>query len=319
MRSRLIEALLSKGLSVHAAHHEGACAMDAICMAGECSLQDFTMFLEHADRERINERLRSGLTPLQQLCLEKDGLGLRIRDLEGKISALIEFGADPNLRTRKGDPLAVACLNEGNTVAARQLLKNGASWTDSHDNGINVALAAVLKGNKPFLEWMLSSKTDFPWDASCTIEHRIRSTVRNQITHSISGCSGLHLAALHGTLPIVRFFVEKKLLEVDCLCHNRRLTPLHFAALEGVRSVSTIYSPRVPISWLAMSMARRPCSTLSGVENQAGVRKLLELGAVPEHQDFHYNTPLSEAIKDGHHEVKHILAAAVREWQQSSS
>ena len=312
-RSELIAILLEKGVSVHAEAGSFSSAIEAACLPGDCSFQDFAMILDRADQKLINDRLPIPTEPtaLELLCLESSKAGLRVREKERKLEALVKAGADPNTRTKGGDPLAVACISSDESDAARWLLQAGAQWNDATETGFNVALTAVLLGQQDFLLWIRDQNPDFPWTASCTIEHRIRATPQNRTMSSISGCNGLHLAALNGDMAILKFFLQNRLLDVNCVCPDRLLTPVHFAALAGHMEC---------IEYLASQGADLMARDANGAtplfyavwgRQPGSVRKLLQLGAEPHHKDFEHNTPLGEAVKDGHPEARQLLITAL--------
>ncbi len=315
VRSELIAILLEKGVSVHAPAGSFSSAMEAACLPGECSFQDFAMILNQADKKLLNHRLPipTDKTPLELLCLESRGAGLRVREKETKLKALVNAGADPNTRTKAGEPLSVACICSDESDAARWLLQAGAQWHDATENGFNVVLTAALLGEQDLLLWIRDQNPEFLWTASCTIEHRIRAASQNKTMHSISGCTGLHLAALNGNMGILKFFLRNRLLDVNCVCPDRRLTPMHFAAVAGhMECIEYLASQGADVMARDVNGATPLFYAVWG-RQPGGVRKLLELGAVARHLDFEYNTLLSEAVKDGHPEVKQLLFAAVRE------
>ncbi|KAF4486756.1 Ankyrin repeat, PH and SEC7 domain containing protein secG [Colletotrichum fructicola Nara gc5] len=160
-------------------------------------------------------------TPLHHACSFIDGMEGSIEggERESIIYQLIHEGADINAQGRDGmTPLHCASI-EGNSRAVAILIEAGANVDIQDASGTTPLLWAAYKG------WEDIAKN--LWE------------VANKRRRDIEGRTVLHLAALSGQTPIVRWLVVDQGVEKEAQ-DSRMRRPLHWAVQNGHEEVAAL-------------------------------------------------------------------------------
>ena len=265
-RLDIVQALLSRGVSIHSPAR-GISVLEESCWSSVCSTNLFTELLKYADRAKVNDAGSGKRSPLHSLCIEPD-----IPDREQRIKALIDAGADPSLPSKSDSdgslPPAVLAVLKSFPDAAITMLRNGADMKAKSHNGINVAMAAAMRGSMGLLMYIQQEAgPDWDWKTTCSYSVTLTTRLYRGRPTQYHGCNALHLAAFYGQPDVIRFYLDNEYLGVSDATTNYNMTPLHFAALGG----------------------------------SAGcIRYLVSKGADIEAKSSDSSTPLHQAAKAGH-------------------
>ena len=303
-RCELTEALLNRKVSIHSSVR-GLSTMDEACLPGICNMEMFKRLLQHAEPARMNDVNVCGRTPLQSLCFEQDAENRRVLDRELKVKLLLQNGADPNLPYQaEGMPPAVLAIRRDLADCARVLLENGADPKCKGEDGMDIALAAALKGCMRLLSWLQDKfGADWDWKATCSVSVAMGKDLWRKT--AIHGCNALHLAALNDHVTALEFYLNNSYVDLDQRNHDSALLPLHFAAMGGsVEVIRFLASKGVDIDAKTGLEEATALHLATRARHPECVRTLLGLGCAREPRDVDGLTPLVMAIK--------INAVAVR-------
>ncbi len=200
--------------------------------------------------------------PLHAVCLEQN-----LPDREKRVDALIKAGADPNFPfesdTEGTVPSAVLAVMKDAPGCAIAMLKNGADMTATTENGIDVAIAAAVKGAGTVLSFIQKEAETRPggWDWTTTCSLAVTLAALHGRPTRYHGCNALHLAAFHGQVVSLQFYLNNKYLPIDGnLLHPR----LHGAPLRRhgriPRGGGAIWCPRAPTSRHGRMTRARRCT-----------------------------------------------------------
>jgi ankyrin repeat protein len=227
---QLIQSMLARGLDLYQGH-EGLSCLEAIC---HCRIKRddhtkqslFRLLLDHAGLSELN-----ALNPATQRGLIHEAAA---GDSAWVVEELIRRGADPNLRTGPAGisrPALSNHISRGSINSAIALLHNGADPTMLDAYQMDAAIVAASYGSSSFLKELALAEKRFPWrinwQRTCTVPFPENGSGNR------SGLSALHLAASHGNVETLRFYLDRQLLgNIDCL-DSDGLTPLIHAAWTG--------------------------------------------------------------------------------------
>ena len=308
-RCDLTDALLNRNVSVHSPVR-GLSTMDEACLPGICNMEMFKRLLQRADPTRMNDVNVFGRTPLQSLCFEQDTESRRVFDRELKVKELLQHGADPDLAYKVDKtPPAVLAVRRDLADCARVLLENGASAKGRAEDGMDIALAAALKGCMRLLAWIQEKHgADWDWKATCSVPVAMGRDVWKTVT--ATGCTALHLAALNGHVHALEFYLGHGYVELDQTSHDTGFLPLHFAAVGGsVDAIRFLVGKGVDIDAKTAPLGNTALHLATRARHPQCVRTLLELGCAREPRDGDGLTPLILAIKVNAPAIRNILLA----------
>jgi ankyrin repeat protein len=227
---QLIQSMLARGLDLYQGH-EGLSCLEAIC---HCRIKRddhtkqslFRLLLDHAGSSELN-----ALNPATQRGLIHEAAA---GDSAWVVEELIRRGADPNLWTGPADisrPALSNHISRESINSAIALLHNGADPTMLDAYQMDAAIVAASYGSSSFLKELALAEKRFPWrinwQRTCTVPFPENGSGNR------SGLSALHLAASHGNVETLRFYLDRQLLgNIDCL-DSDGLTPLIHAAWTG--------------------------------------------------------------------------------------
>lgn len=226
----LMRLLLEKGVPAHQWVQDQS-ALEVGCQS-RVKIDTFQYLLEFARKEHLD-----ATNPA------KDGLGLihllaqAKANANNKIAALLQRGADPNLRVGKGEntPALVYHLDHCQNGTALTLLELGADPTLTDRNNVDGCLMAACSGIPTFLSKVMEIKTpswQVDWERRCTISLNLGREII-----PLSGANALHLASYSGNIQCLEFYINHNLLSDVNIASDQMFTPLHCAASRGHANV----------------------------------------------------------------------------------
>ncbi|KAL4917268.1 ankyrin repeat-containing domain protein [Aspergillus aurantiobrunneus] len=156
------------------------------------------------------------------------------KDLEIKLTLLLEHGADANARhPESGEPAVIYHLLHGSADAANVLLKHGADPLSQLECGFDVVCGFIWHDMVDELEAFRQKHPQFAWSSSFCFpsqlapEHKFSRYVGNM---DIPGFTLLHLAAFRGSFRCVRYLIEEDLVPNVNVATAGEWTCVHFMA-----------------------------------------------------------------------------------------
>lgn len=295
----IAQSMLKRGIDVHL-RIQGYSTLEIVCLEQRIHPDLLGQIIDAADPARLNEiHGPSGEGPLHML-FHKNG-----KDTASMVEKLLRGGADPNLRLGKGnrDTPILLFLNEGMHEAACALLRGNANPALRCAEGLDAALRAVLSNDALFLEKLADWEFDIGsrsirWDMVPSHPVYLRQAWDKQMERDVNG---LHIGAALGHNDVVRFYLDRNLIDIRSTSFVRG-TPLHYAALSKTEDVVRLLIDRGAPMNVFDSFREIPLHWAVRGENVRMVKTLLMLRS-PQTKNGAGLTPRQLAVQQGCQDV----------------
>ncbi|KAF5487496.1 putative ankyrin repeat protein [Colletotrichum siamense] len=234
----------------------------------------------------VNSRDLLDWTPLHHACSFLGAMEPPDNEREKTIRLFIQEGADINAQGRDGmTPLHCASV-EGNSRAVTVLIEAGANVDIPDASGTTPLLWAAYKG------WLDIAKN--LWE------------VANKRQRDNNGRTALHLAALSGQTPMVRWLVVDQGAEKEARDLDMR-RPLHWAARNGHEEVAALLIEQKADKEAKDSYGSRPLHCAAARGHEQLIALLIDEGAKVDARGERGLTPLHCAAEEGYVKAAEML------------
>jgi len=261
-------------------------ALELACIFG-CHPKLFKTLLERS--RRLSDRRASGSGLIHLACEYNANTDL--------VSALLEAGANPNMRGFNNETPLMFAAKAGKLETLSLLLSHGADVSMVSSDGWSAAHFATLGGHEIILQALTQTKIEFA--RTCSI---------SWIGGRSSGANMLHIAASKGKCTVIEYILDNQLLPDVNAGTDYQETALLFAAGEGhYRVVESLLSRGANANIKHSTLQASPLHVSSHFGREPVVRLLLDRGCDARTMDVNGLTAELYARRGGHTAVAELL------------